>query len=247
MGKRRIIVALDGMPEEEAIEMAEKVKGEVWGFKVNDLLDTMGPRQCIRALRRYGDVMADPKLCDIPNTMSNRSRAYFGDSEERAQGLIIAPDILTIMACAGIEGMRAVVEQRNGFFSYTKIAAVTVLTSISEEECNIIFGGPVKAKVLEFARSALIAGCDALVCSPQELVFLNQFPELQKLTKITPGIRPKGVDAQDQKRISTPYQAILNGAGLLVIGRAITQAKDPLEAVQRINEEIAEAEAEMEK
>ena len=240
MGKR-IIVALDGMSEEKAIEIAEMLKGEVWGFKVNDLLDTMGPRQCLRTFRRYGHVMADPKLCDIPNTMSNRSRAYFGDYEERAQGLVIAPDILTIMACAGIDGMRAVVEQRNEFFSYTKIAAVTVLTSISEEECNLIFGGPVKSKVLEFARTALIAGCDALVCSPQELVFLNQFPELQRLTKITPGIRPEGVSAQDQKRINTPYQAILNGADLLVIGRAITQAKNPLEAVQTINEEIAEA------
>ncbi len=238
MGERRIIVALDRMSEEKAIEIAEMLKGEVWGFKVNDLLDTMGPRQCIRTFRRYGNVMADPKLCDIPATMRNRSRAYLSQEDT---------NILTVMACAGIEGMRAVVEEKKRSLSFTKIAAVTVLTSISEEECNLIFGAPVKAKVLQFARNALIAGCDALVCSPQELLFLNQFPELRRLTKITPGIRPKGVSAQDQKRISTPYQAILNGADLLVIGRAITQAKNPLETVQTIDQEIEIAGAEIEK
>ncbi|KPJ56839.1 hypothetical protein AMJ49_03810 [Parcubacteria bacterium DG_74_2] len=218
-------------------------KGEVWGGKANDLLDTMGPVECIKELQKYGHVMADPKLHDIPNTVKNRVNVYI-DAELR--GEIEELDIITVMASGGIEMMRSAVgtaRQRsaNRESPIIKIAAVTVLTSLSEEECNINLGGPVKAKVLQYARNAVLAGCPAIVCSAQELPFLRQFPELDDLIKITPGIRPKGVSKDDQKRVNTPSEAIKNGADLLAIGKAITKAENPAKAAQEINEEIEQA------
>ena len=241
MVESKIIVALDGMAESDAFELAEKLKGEVWGFKANDLLDKMGPRECIYALRKYGKVMADPKLYDIPNTMKNRIEVYFGGVKKKGKITIekmYQADIVTVMACAGIDALIGVAETKSGLKVSTDIAVVTVLTSFDEEECNINLGGPVKAKVLQYARNAVLAGCDAIVCSTQELLFLKEHPELDGLIRITPGIRPKGTSADDQKRIDTPGGAVKNGADLLVIGRAITENDDPLAAVYGINANI---------
>ncbi|MCK4781545.1 orotidine-5'-phosphate decarboxylase [Candidatus Parcubacteria bacterium] len=231
------------MSEEEALKLAKSLKGKVWGFKANALLDIMGPVRCIKELQKYGHVMADPKLHDIPNTVKNRVNIYI-DAELRNE--IKEVDIITVMAPGGIEMMRSAVDavkqqSSSREFPMTKIAAVTVLTSLGEEECQINLGGPVKAKVLQYARNAVLAGCPAIVCSAQELLFLQQFPELDDLIKITPGIRPKGVSEDDQKRVNTPSEAIKNGADLLVIGRAITEAENPAEEAQKINEEIEQA------
>ncbi len=243
MGEKRIIVALDNVEEERALWIMQQLKGQVYGFKANDLLDKMGPEECIYFIKQYGGrVMADPKLCDIPNTVGNRIEAYFGvvqgpngetKIEEENQA-----DIVTVMACAGLPALQKAVEKKKELKVPTEIAVVTVLTSLNEEECNLIFGGPVKAKVLQYARTAALAGCDAIVCSPQELLFLKQFPELDGLKRIVPGIRPKGAKAEDQKRISTPEEAVRNGAERIVIGRAITESDNPLAVVQRINKSI---------
>ncbi len=87
-----IIVALDGMGFEKAIEIAEILKGQVGGFKANDLLDSAGPKTVITELRKYGIVMADPKLHDIPNTVKNRMTTY---AESGA-------NIITVMASGGV-------------------------------------------------------------------------------------------------------------------------------------------------
>ena len=245
MAESKIIVALDGMVRRDALDLADILKGEVWGFKANDLLDKIGTRKCIYELGKYGKVMADPKLYDIPNTMKNRIEVYFGGVEEKGEITIeeiYQADIVTVMACAGMDALIGVAETKSGFKAPTDIAVVTVLTSFDEEECNINLGGHVKAKVLQYARNAVLAGCDEIVCSAQELLFLEQHPELQALKRITPGIRPKGVKADDQKRINTPEEAVKNGADKLVIGRAITEAEDPLAAAQSINEGIEKVE-----
>jgi len=106
-----IIVALDRMRPEKALELASLLNGKVWGFKANDLLDQMGPEDCINKLSQYGNVMADPKFCDIPNTLKNRMPPY-----RKA-------NIVTVMACSGKEALRAAIENSGG----AKIAAVTVL------------------------------------------------------------------------------------------------------------------------
>jgi orotidine-5'-phosphate decarboxylase len=126
-----------------------------------------------------------------------------------------------------------------------KILGVTVLTSMNEEECNLSFGAPVKAKVLQFARNAVLAGLYGIVCSPLELEFLSKFPETDSLIKVTPGIRPQWhIDpSDDQSRITTPAKAVKMGSDYLVIGRPILKADDPLEAFLKTKDEVEKAEA----
>jgi len=243
-----IIVALDGMKPEEAFEMAELLKGQVGGFKANDLLDSAGAETAIRELKKYGMVMADPKLHDIPNTVANRIRDY---AKYEA-------DLVTVMASGGIEMMMEAVgtveevfESRGNNPPPTRVIAVTVPTSLSEEDCHLIYGMPVKAKVLSFAKDAYIAGVDMIVCSPQELEFLNKFRYLDSLDRMTPGITPIwATKPGDQKRVTPPSVAIENGASFIVVGRAITKAPKEIgtavDAAQKILEEVEETREDME-
>lgn len=171
MGEKRIIVALDNVDKQEASLIMQELRGQVYGFKVNDLLDKIGSRECIYFIKQYGRVMADPKLCDIPNTVGNRIGVYFGTVQNPNREIKVEEEyqanIVTVMACAGLPALQKAVEKKKELKASTEIAAVTVLTSLNEEECNLTLGGPVKAKVLQYARNAVIAGCDAIVCSPR--------------------------------------------------------------------------------
>ncbi|MDD5290688.1 MAG: orotidine-5'-phosphate decarboxylase [Patescibacteria group bacterium] len=222
-----IIVALDDLTAEKALALAEKLSGTGVLFKANDLLDDPGPN-IIEELSVFGGVMADPKFHDIPNTVGNRVKkmANYG------------PRFITVHASGRIPMMRAAVEKCGD----SRILAVTVLTSLGEDECQLTFGAPVKAKVLQFARDAVLAGVHGIVCSPKELEFLSGFPELAGLIKVTPGIRPVWhLGTEDQARVTTPADAVKMGANYLVIGRPIVKAEDPAEAVRKTQEEISVA------
>lgn len=225
----KIIVALDGMGVISALSLAKKLAGENVLFKANDLLDDEEGINIIAMLNGYGSVMADPKLHDIPNTVKNRVVKYAR----------MTPVFITVHASGGIAMMRAAVEN----CGQSKILAVTVLTSLSEEECHNNLGGPVKVKVLQYARNAVLAGVHGIVCSPKELEFLSQFPELKILTKVTPGIRPVWhLDPKDdQSRVTTPARAVKLGTDYMVIGRPIVKAEDPVEAVRKTKQEIMDA------
>ena len=125
---------------------------------------------------------------------------------------------------------------------HSQVLAVTVLTSLEENNAYLLFGAPSKAKVLQFARDAKTAGVDGIICSPQELELLGKQKELMGLIKITPGVRPEWAAVGDQKRIMTPLEAIRAGATALVIGRPITnppvEIGSPANAVNKIVEEI---------
>lgn len=225
----KIIIALDDIGMDKALSLASVLKDEGVMFKVNDLLDDPG-LQIISDLLNLGvDVMDDPKLHDIPNTVKTRISKH----------AFRKPQFITIHASGGVEMMRKAVEGAG----ISKILAVTVLTTLGEEECNINLGGPVKAKVLQYARNAVLAGVHGIVCSAKELEFLSKFSELKNLIKVTPGIRPKWhVDPKDdQTRIVTPYDAVRLGAHYIVIGRPIVKASDPVEAVRKTKEEIDNA------
>lgn len=225
-----IIVALDDLEIGKALGLARTLEGAEVLFKANDLLDDNLGLGVIKELKTYGGVMADPKLHDIPNTVKNRIKKF----------VYFKPDFITVHASGGIEMMRAAVENCGN----SKILAVTVLTSLGEEECNINLGGPVKAKVLQYARNAVIAGVHGIVCSANELEFLSKFPELKSLIRVTPGIRPIWhLDANDdQSRVTTPAKAVEYGTNYMVIGRPIVKANDPVEAVKKTKAEIEEAE-----
>ncbi len=125
-----------------------------------------------------------------------------------------------------------------------RVIAITVLTSLDEEECQYIYGASVKATVLRLSRLATLAKAHGIVCSPKELEFLRRYVELAELERVVPGIRLEGQSLDDQKRVGTPIEAKKAGAKNLVIGRAITQAKDPVDTVNRINDMVSSAQAE---
>ena len=202
----KIIVALDGISEKEALRIARLLKGLVWGFKVNDLLfESLG---VIVKLKKFGNVFADAKLYDIPNTVTNSVRKLS----------TTGADMITVHASGGVEMMKAAKRSAGK----SKILAVTVLTS---------FQGNQKKMVLKLVRDAEKAGLDGIVCSGLELKYLAKF----SLLKVVPGIRPKDYNKKDdQKRTVTPKEAIKLGADYLVIGRPITKSKDPPQAFREM-------------
>jgi len=230
----RLIVAADFDPRKvgglvgvrnKVLTLANELKGLGVIIKVNSFLRAYG-YELIDVLHQLElKVFADLKLIDIPATMEI----------DAAMLLDHKPDFLTVMCCAGIDGMNAVQKT----LPNTKVLGVTVLTSLNEEECQAIFTCSTKAGVLRFARMAKLAGLGELILSPKEVDVVKDRFELQ-LGLNTPGIRPVWslVEGDDQSRVLTPEQAIRNGAERIVIGRPITQAKNPREAVEKTLGEI---------
>ena len=236
--EERLIVAADYSPREyggiqgvrqKVITLAESLEGLGVYIKVNSILRALG-YDLITRLHDLGlKVFADLKLIDIPNTMKT-------DGELLAE---VGPEILTVMCCAGIDGMNAV-QKNTG--TATEVLGVTILTSLNEEECQAIFTCSTKAGVLRFARMAQLAGLGGLILSPKEVEIVEGRFELM-LTLNTPGIRPEWfiTDKDDQVRVMTPKKAILNGAERIVMGRPIVKDRNPKEAVEKTLREIEQA------
>lgn len=227
--ENRLIVALDDIAPTDALKFARKLQGLVWGFKVNSLFEA-NPA-IVEALKPYGKVFVDLKIHEIPFTAGNEAK------EQLSKGA----DIISIHASGGVEMMRSAKLSAKVINLNCLIVAITVLTSLGNEDCKSIYGKDTLDKVLQFSKMAIDESyLDGIVCSTWEVKQIKR-----KITKnfiaITPGIRLREDRQDDQKRIATPYKAIKNGADLLVIGRSITQAKNPIEVVKKVNREIKEA------
>ena len=206
--KNKIIVALDEVSVKEALSIASKLKGKVWGFKVNDLLFSTEDGEIISKLKKYGKVFADAKLHDIPSTVA-RSVARL----EKA-----GADLITVHASGGIEMMK--VAKRSA--RQAKIIAVTVLTSK---------GAVNKKDFLKLVSDIKKAKLDGTVCSAHELKYLKN----SKFLKIVPGIRPSWYDIKDdQSRTSTPQEAVSLGADFIVIGRPIIKSSNSVKVLNKI-------------
>ena len=204
--KSKIIVALDGISKKKALRIASILKGRVWGFKINDLL--FEDATIIGKLKKFGNVFADAKLYDIPNTVAH-SVARLSKA---------GADIITVHALGGIEMMKAAKNSAGK----SKILAVTVLTS---EKAN-------SEKVVELTREAFRAGVDGVICSGRDLSSIQKILKSRFFLKIVPGIRPNWYkNKDDQKQIMTPKEALKLGADYLVIGRPILNAKNPIRAL----------------
>ncbi|MEU4543489.1 orotidine-5'-phosphate decarboxylase [Nonomuraea dietziae] len=210
-----IAVALDAPDLETAARWASLVTPHVSTVKVGlELYLRYGP-DVIASVRGASGVQVflDLKLHDIPNTVAGATRAVAR----------LRPAILTVHAAGGPAMIQAAVEAA----PHTKIAAVTVLTSLSAADLAAIGveGSPEDA-VRRMAVMSVDAGATALVCSPHEVAAVRAAVG-PSITLITPGVRPAGADSQDQARVATPEQALADGADLLVIGRPITASPDP--------------------
>jgi orotidine-5'-phosphate decarboxylase len=177
-----------------------------------------GPDAVERVRAAAGDrrLFLDLKLHDIPNTVAGAAHSVAR----------LAPDILTVHASGGSAMIRAAADA----LPNTRIAAVTVLTSMSADDlASVGLNGPPLDAVRRLAVLAVAAGARALVCSPQEVAAVRAEVGADVLL-ITPGVRPAGGELGDQRRVATPERALADGADLLVIGRPITAATDPASA-----------------
>lgn len=232
-GKDRIIAALDFATLKEAEEMAVKLSGYVGMFKVGlQLLTAVGAPAVVNACKQWGgEIFYDGKFCDIPNTVGGASAA----------AAELGVKMFNLHASCGSQSMAKAVENKGDSI----VLAVTVLTSINEEECQSIFGEAPGDKAVHFAYKARREGIDGIICSSQELNLFAFESDLADMIKVIPGIRPAGTSLDDQQRTNTPGQAVKDGADYLVIGRAITSAENPAEAAIAIAQEIEQAEKEM--
>ncbi len=173
-----------------------------------------------------GRVFLDLKLHDIPNTVAGAVAA----------AAALEVDYLTVHAGGGPAMLAAAVEAAAGRVA---ILAVTVLTHLDAGELTQLdLPGSAAERALRWAELARAAGCAGVVCSPQELGRLR--PALPRPFRlVTPGIRPAGAEAGDQKRVATPAAALAGGADLLVIGRPLTRAADPEAALAGLARELA--------
>jgi orotidine-5'-phosphate decarboxylase len=222
-----LIIALDVPSWLRATKIVDRLAGEVRYFKVGSQLFTLcGPR-IIRYIRaKGGEVFLDLKFHDIPNTVANAVRS--------AAALDVA--MMTVHAQGGHEMLAAAVAaarlpRRRGraVRRPPRIIAVTVLTS------QVL--ADTAAEVLRLARSAKAAGCGGVVASVRECARLRKALG-KRFIIITPGIRPRGAAAGDQKRIATPRRAARAGSTYLVVGRPVVQAPEPLKAVRAIKKEM---------
>lgn len=237
MTPRDAIALAADLPLPEAIALYEKVAPHVGVVKVGlSLFVEHGPAAVKAFTDRGAQVFLDLKLHDIPNTVELAAKAAGG------QGV----RYLTVHAGGGEHMVRAAVAgARKGAEAVGAappiILAVTVLTSMDDPTLQSVgVEDPPLLQVERLAALAAKAGAGGLVCSAREVSEVRRVVG-DGLVLCTPGIRPKGVAANDQARTETPRQAIESGATLLVVGRPITQAKDPLVAARDLEAEVAQA------
>jgi orotidine-5'-phosphate decarboxylase len=231
MNDPRIIVALDFSERQQAIELSKKVTPDQCRLKVGKELFTSAGPMLIEELTGNGyDVFLDLKFHDIPNTVRKAASA--------AAKLGIW--MLNVHALGGIAMMQAAREGIDIVPQRPFLIAVTVLTSMTAIDLRELgIDKPLQQVVEQFARNAMDSGLDGVVCSAQEAAALRSGLGDAALL-VTPGIRPEWAAADDQQRIVTPQQALADGASYLVIGRPITQHKDPAQALSLINESISQ-------
>ncbi|MBV8663874.1 MAG: orotidine-5'-phosphate decarboxylase [Hyphomicrobiales bacterium] len=226
--RERLILALDAPDPAAAARLVADLGDSVVFYKIGMELAYGGGLGLAAELAAAGKkVFVDLKLHDIPNTVERAA----------AQIARLGAGFLTIHAYP--QTMRAAVAGAKG--SGLKLLAVSVLTSSDDAELGEAgYAYVVSDLVSRRAKQASEAGVDGLVASASEAAMLRQSVG-DSLLLVTPGIRPAGAAAGDQKRVATPGSAIADGADYLVVGRPITQAADPRAAAEQIVAEIAAA------
>ncbi|MCK2149022.1 orotidine-5'-phosphate decarboxylase [Marinobacter alexandrii] len=226
----KIIVALDFPSEKPAVELVEQLDPAKCRLKVGkELFTRSGPQLVDRLQKRGFDVFLDLKFHDIPNTTSAAVAAAAD----------LGVWMVNVHASGGEKMMVACRERLESFGADRPLLiAVTVLTSMSADDlAGIGIADSPEAQVSRLATLTKNCGLDGVVCSAQEAPKLKaeQGADFQL---ITPGIRPLTADKGDQQRIMTPTDALKAGSDYLVIGRPITQAADPLAALEAIHAEV---------
>jgi len=227
----RTIVALDFATAREARELVDRLDPRLCRLKIGKQLFTAeGPAFVEEVMKAGFEVFLDLKFHDIPNTVAEACRAAAS----------LGVWMVNVHALGGRRMMEAAAEAVSAHSRRPQLIAVTVLTSMEQSDLEEVgIDHPVEEMVTRLARLSADCGLDGVVSSAREVSRLNRvFPDG---VFVTPGIRPAGSAAGDQRRIVTPADAVRDGATHLVVGRPVTQAAEPLEVLDRINEEIRTA------
>ena len=227
----RVIVALDFDDADKAMALVDQLDPAACKLKVGKEMFTLFGPEFVKSLIAKGfDIFLDLKFHDIPNTVAKACKA----AAEMGVWMV------NVHASGGMEMMKAAKNAIAGSsHPQTKLIAVTVLTSMDQAQLNDVVPEVSPAgQVKKLAQLTADSGLDGVVCSAKEAVMLRETHNDEFLL-VTPGIRPAGADVGDQKRVMTPVDAIDAGVSYLVMGRPITQAENPLAALQAVNQSLA--------
>ncbi len=225
-----IVVALDFPDEASSLQLVSQLDPALCRLKVGkEMFTRLGPSWVERLQTEGFDVFLDLKFHDIPNTV--------------AAALRVAADLgvwmVNVHASGGRSMLTAAAEALAHFDRRPILTAVTVLTSMDEQELSEIgIAVSVEAQVERLAKLSRDCGVDGVVCSAREVGLVKRVCGSDFLT-VTPGIRPEGAELGDQKRVMTPPQAVGAGVDYMVIGRPITRASDPLATLRAIHASLS--------
>lgn len=233
--KDRLVLALDVESEAEALGLVSELKDLVGIFKVGHQLFTAQGPDIVRKITGLGGrVFLDLKYHDIPNTVARAA----------AEAVRLGVSILNVHALGGLEMMKAACNTARESAARLGIEppmllAVTILTSMDDKTLRreLKISRTVRREVCHLARLAKRAGMDGVVASPQEIRMLRRAIR-GDFVILTPGVRPSWADADDQKRVMTPGEAVSLGADFIVVGRPILKSSDRKKAVELILEDI---------
>ena len=229
MKDKNILIALDFDDIDVMYQLVDQLDPSQCRLKVGKELFTRFGPDLVRQLQAKGfDIFLDLKFHDIPNTVA---KAVASAAE-------LGVWMVNVHASGGSKMISAAKEALKPYGDKAPLLiAVTVLTSMSQDDLDEL-GLPTAAEqVAKLAQLAAKAGADGVVCSALEAATIKQLCGDDFVT-VTPGIRPQGSSTDDQQRTMTPSRAVANGADYLVIGRPITQAKEPMTALSNIHAEL---------
>lgn len=238
--QNKLIVALDVADADTAMRLVGQLRGMVGMFKIGSQLFTAAGPALVKSVLAMGEkIFLDLKFHDIPNTV-----AAAGTEATR-----LGVSMFNVHAAGGTEMMRRTADAVNETaareqLSRPVIIGVTVLTSADATTLGEM-GSSLEPQELvgRLATLAEASGLDGVVASPHEVGDIRRLVKNPAFVIVTPGVRPRGASAADQKRVTTPGAAVTAGATYLVVGRPILEAPDPVKAAQSILEEIETAES----
>ncbi len=221
-----LCVALDLSTKEENLALVEKIKAyPVWikvGFR-SYIRDGKEFIQAIKAINPEFKIFLDLKLYDIPNTMADAAESIMG----------LGVDMFNVHASAGKIAMQTVMQRLEKYEKRPIVLAVTALTSFDEESFKAVYNQDISSKADQFAKDTYEAGMDGVVCSAFESASIKAITS-SKFATLTPGIRPFGEDAGDQKRVADLAMAKEQKVDFIVVGRPIYKSEDPAAVVAKI-------------
>ncbi len=221
-----LCVALDLPTKEENLELVEKIKEhDVWlkvGFR-SYIRDGAEFLEDIKKINPDFKIFLDLKLYDIPNTMADAAESIMG----------LGVDMFNVHASAGKRAMSGVMDRLKSYEKRPIVLAVTALTSFTDEEFQEVYEKNIASKADQFAKDAYESGLDGVVCSAYESASIKKITSESFMT-LTPGIRPFGEDAGDQKRVADIDFAYSAKVDFIVVGRPIYKSENPAEVVAKI-------------